>query len=280
MPRRFLSLLAPLLLLGVLTHNSEPPQGPLAGRRICLDPGHDLATVPGAAARDASGRIVYNEHDLTQQVALRARELLQAQGAEVCLTRTDEGDLQLLPYDFNGNGATRRAEDIAEWTQPRIDWMNQAGAEIVLSIHFNGHPNPAISGSEVYYSDTGPYQGNNWYLSQSVLTHLLSAINAAGYDPINRGLHSDAYKTDYLRYAHIYGQPSNCADCKRLFTLGNNPMSANGGAWQAGALAEVLFFSNPSDVAFLMRPDAVEVIAQGLTAGMIDYATNVQPLPR
>lgn len=269
---RFLSLLVPFVLVSALVHNPEPPQDPLAGRRICLDPGHDLATVPGAAARDAGGRAVYNEHDLTQQVALRVRELLQAQGAEVCLTRTDEGDLQSPPYDFNGNGATRRAEDIAEWTQPRIDWMNQFGAEIVLSIHFNGHPNPAISGTEVYYSDTGPYQDNNWYLSQSVLTHLLSALNAAGYEPVNRGLHSDAYKTDYLRYAHLYGQGPGCADCNRLFTLGNNPMSANKGTWQAGALVEVLFFSNPADVAFLMRPDAVEVIAQGLTAGIIAYA--------
>lgn len=277
---RSLALFVPVVFLSALITDPEPVPGTLAGHRICLDPGHDLATVPGAAARDASGRLVYNEHDLTQQVALRVREILQAQGAEVCLTRTDDGDLQIPPYDFNGNGGTRRAEDIAEWTQPRIDWMNQFGAEIVLSIHFNGHPNPAISGTEVYYSDTGPYQDNNWSLSQSVLGHLLTAITAAGYEPVNRGLHSDAYKTDYLRYAHLYGQGPGCADCRRLFTLGSNPMSANRGAWQAGALVEVLFFSNPEDVAFLMRPDAVEVIAQGLAGGLTEYATNVRPLPR
>ncbi len=252
----------------------DTPPGRLAGRRICLDPGHDLATVPGAAARDASGRVLFNEHEMTLAVGLRVRELLQEEGAEVCLTRDDAGDLQTLPYDFNGNGTTRRAEDLAEWTQPRIDWMNQAGAEIVLSIHFNGHPNPGISGTEVYYSDTGPYLDNNWALAGNVLTHLLASIKAAGYGPVDRGLHSDAYKTEYLRYAHLYGQSAACSDCRRLFTLGNNPMSAAMGTWQAGALVEVLFFSNPQDVAFLVRPDAVEVIAQGLTSGITAYATT------
>ena len=149
--------------------------------------------------------------------------------------------------------------------------MNQFGAETVLSIHFNGHPNPALSGTEVYYSDTGPYEANNWALAGSVRSSLLAAVQADGYPAVDRGLHSDAYKTEYLRLAPYYGLGPNCADCRRLFTLGNNPLSLNPGTWQAGALVEVLFFSNPADVAYLQQAEAPEVIAQGLAQGIIGY---------
>ena len=243
----------------------------LAGRRICLDPGHDARYTPGTTARSADGQVVLIEQDLTLAVAYRVKELLEAEGAEVCVTRNEAGALQTEPYDFNGNGSVRRLEDLAEWTQPRIDWMNQFGADAVLSIHFNGHPNPAISGTEAYFSDTGPYYENNQALAQSVLDSVIGSIQATGYSPVNRGLHSDAYKSDYLRYGPSYGLPAGCAGCNRLFTLGNNPMSASPGGWQAGALVEVLFFSNPPDVGFLLRPDAFEVICQGIAGGIRGY---------
>jgi N-acetylmuramoyl-L-alanine amidase len=253
-----------------ISHMSAPVPS-LAERRICLDPGHDGRYTPGTTARGEDGRVALIEQDLTLAVAYRVKELLEADGAAVCVTRNESGALQTEPYDFNGNGSVRRAEDLAEWTQPRIDWMNQFGAEAVLSIHFNGHPNPAISGTEAYFSDTGLFSESNQALAQSVLDNVTGGIQAAGYSPVNRGLHSDAYKSEYLRYGPYYGLPLGCTGCNRLFTLGNNPMSASPGWWQAGALVEVLFFSNPQDVAFLLRPEAFEVVSQGIASGIRQY---------
>ena len=46
-------------------------------------------------------------------------------------------------------------EDTPERTQPRIDWANDFGAEIVVSIHFNGLDDRRVRGTEVYYTDGG-----------------------------------------------------------------------------------------------------------------------------
>lgn len=255
---------------------AEPPaptarDGRLAGRRICLDPGHDAIYNPGASARDAAGRVIFNEHDLTFEVAVRLRALLQAEGAQVCLTRNDQGLLQLEPRDFNGNGTVTRPEDLVERVQPRVDFINAFGAELMVSIHFNGSTVPALKGTEVYFSDV-PEQGpENRRLAQALLDGLLDALGRAGYPPVNRGLKSDRYKTEYLDYAPYYGFDRSCVDCTRLLTLGNNPMLARGGQWRAGALVEVLFLSNPDDVGFLLRPDALDVIAAGLFQGILAY---------
>jgi peptidoglycan/xylan/chitin deacetylase (PgdA/CDA1 family)/N-acetylmuramoyl-L-alanine amidase len=250
-----------------------PPtrEGRLAGRRICLDPGHDAIYNPGASARDRTGRVIFDEHDLTFEVAVRLRALLQAEGAEVCLTRNDQGLLQLEPGDFNGNGTVTRPEDLVERVQPRVDFINAFGAEIMVSVHFNGSTNPALKGTEVYFSDV-PEQGpENRRLAQALLDALVDALGRAHYPAVNRGIKSDRYKTEYLDYAPYYGFDRSCADCARLLTLGNNPMLAGKGQWRAGALAEVLFLSNPDDVGFLRRPDALDVIAAGLFEGILSY---------
>ncbi len=247
------------------------PVGKLSGRRICLDPGHDSIHVPGAAAHDQSGRVLFNEHELTHLVASRLRALLEAEGAQVCVTRNEAGDLHIAPYDFNGNGSTRLPEDMAERTQPRIDFMSQFGAELILSIHFNGFHNPALSGAEVYYSDTGPYQHENRRFSESVLYSLTKKMQDSGYSPVVRGVHSDNYKTEYRAYTWAYGFDRGCTECTRLLTLGNNPMSKNRGDWKVGALAEVLFLTNPQDVRFLQGADAMDIITDGLAQGILAY---------
>ncbi len=243
----------------------------LAGRRICIDPGHDAVYNPGASARDEAGRVVFNEHDLTFGVAVRLRALLETEGAQVCLTRNDEGSLQTEPYDINGNGTVTRPEDIVERIQPRIDYINAFGAELIVSIHFNGSVDHRLKGTEVYFSDV-PEQGpENLRLAQALLDALVDALTRAGYPPVNRGLRSDRYRTEYLDYTPYYGFDRSCADCTRLLILGNNPMLAQPGRWRAGALVEVLFLSNPDDVAFLRRPAALDVIAAGLFQGILNY---------
>lgn len=247
------------------------PQGRLAAKRICLDPGHDAAYNPGASARDSVGRVIFNEHDLTLEVAVRLRALLEAEGAEVCLTRNHLGFLQLEPQDFNGNGTVTRPEDLAERIQPRIDFINAFGAELMVSIHFNGSTSPVLKGTEVYFSDV-PEQGpENRRLAQALLDALLDAFARAGYPAVNRGIKDDRYKTEYLDHARFYGLDRTCVECTRLLTLGNNPMLARRGQWQAGALVEVLFLTNPDDVGFLRRPDALDIIAGGLFDGILNY---------
>lgn len=219
------------------------------GKRICLDPGHD-ANSPGASARDASGRVIFNEHDLTLAVAYRLKPLLEAQGFAVCVTRNPDGTLIARPRDENGNGRLEGWER----AQAKIDYVDAFGARVFVSIHFNGISDPSIGGTEVYYADTGPHEEGNRALARTLLDSLVSAMRSAGYWAIDRGIKSDNYKP--------YG---------RLWVLGYNDQLARKAHWQAGALVEVLFLTSPADVSFLQRPDALDIVARALLDGVVRF---------
>lgn len=267
----------------------------LAGRRICLDPGHDSYWVVGAVGRDRTGRvpvhptegIPLHEHELTLRVAYKLKPLLEQEGAEVCVTRKEDGSMQIEPYDFTGDGQVRAAgvalEDGPERTQPRIDWMNRFGAAIAVSIHFNGLDDRTVRGTEVYFSDTGPNADAGRKLAETVLAALVEEMRAAGFPARARGVFSDRYQRYptavqermIRQHAEIVRRngfnPNNCPDCQRLMVLGNNPMLLTRGQY-IGILVEVEFLSNPDAVeTFIMRPDSLDLTAAALAKGIIRY---------
>jgi N-acetylmuramoyl-L-alanine amidase len=272
--------------------------GPLAGHRICIDPGHDGYWVVGASGYSGAGVVPRHpvdgvplyEHELSLSVAVRLEALLVVDGAAVCLTRKhreEGGTLVVTPHDFTGDGRVRTAgqaiEDEPERSQPRIDAANGFGAEVLLSIHFNGAGDRSIRGTETYYSDTGDRAEEDRRLAAGVQASLLSEMTAAGYPGLDRGIKSDRYEryspeemrrllANNAAILRAHGQDAaNCRDCYRLFTLGNNPMSLDPGRY-AGALVEVEFLSNPAVVeGFIMRPDSFDIVARGLAIGLRQY---------
>jgi len=284
-----------LFALGATSAGAEPSL-PLEGRRICVDPGHDAKWAPGAVGRNYAGVVPVHpadgvplyEHELTLSVAYRLKALLEADGASVCVTqrpREEGGGNHVEPADYTGDGLVRVSgvEDTPERTQPRIDWANDFGAEILVSVHFNGLDDRRVRGTEVYYTDGGPREALNRLLATSLMDGTLSQLRDAGFDATSRGIRSDLYQRysaeDTRRLlqnnasvirANGY-DPASCRDCLRLLTTGNNPMSVRPGTY-VSALVEVEFISNPDVVErLIMRPDAFEVIAKGLERGVLAY---------
>lgn len=105
---------------------AHPPG--LAGKRIAIDPGHG-GQDPGEAA--VSGE---TEADLAFRLAARTSVLLEAEGASAMLTRG--------PND----GPTE---------SERARLANDFGADLLLSIHLNAHPNPSARGAATYYFQQG-----------------------------------------------------------------------------------------------------------------------------
>ena len=110
-----------------------PAPGPLAGVTVCIDPGHG-GYDGGAYGRDSKTP----EKELNLDVALRLRDLLDAQGAQVILTR--ETDTALAEA-----GDQRKRRDL----QARVDAAQ--GADLFLSIHMNEYHTRAESGPQVFY---------------------------------------------------------------------------------------------------------------------------------
>jgi N-acetylmuramoyl-L-alanine amidase len=103
--------------------------GPLAGRHICLDPGHG-GDESGAAFRFDGGRTL-READVTLDMSLLLAQRLRSQGATVTLTRQTDIDIGL---------AERAAR------------CNAAGAELAISVHLNGVKERSVNGALALYA--------------------------------------------------------------------------------------------------------------------------------
>ena len=176
---------------GRAPHLHRPGHDQMGSRRV----GRNYASVVPIPGRRRSAY----EHELTLSVAYRLKALLEADGAAVCVTqrpRDEGGGNHVEPVDYTGDGLVRTSgvEDTPERTQPRIDWANDFGAEILVSIHFNGLDDRRVRGTEVYYTDGGPREASNRLLASSLLDGTLSALRDAGFDATSRGIRSDLYQ--------------------------------------------------------------------------------------
>ncbi|MCX7721806.1 MAG: N-acetylmuramoyl-L-alanine amidase [Verrucomicrobiae bacterium] len=98
---------------------------PRPGRIIVLDPGH--------GGRNTGARSIHDgvfEKDLTLDIALRLKPLLEARGWKVYLTRTNDVDVPLTA---------------------RVAFADEKRADLFLSLHLNSaHPSQRESGIETY----------------------------------------------------------------------------------------------------------------------------------
>ena len=107
----------------------------LVNKTILIDPGHggpDLGmTVP-------EGLLRWTEADLAFDLALRLEGRLAAAGMRVHLTRGPAPDVELSDRD-------------------RAQLANDLGADLFISLHIDGHPNPEAHGVATYHfgSDSG-----------------------------------------------------------------------------------------------------------------------------
>jgi len=115
----------------------------LRGRRIVLDPGH------GGFFRGALGQNGLTEAEVNLGVALTLRGLLEARGAIVTMTRTDDRDF-LVPAD-----STLRS-DLAE----RVRIATAANPDLFVSVHHNADARGVhdVNETQTYYKlgDEGP----------------------------------------------------------------------------------------------------------------------------
>lgn len=136
---------------------------------IVLDPGHDR-TSPGALGI---------EYQVVLDAAFIAKDALEAAGYQVHLTREDNDFVfadhpELLPPNaadmHPGYGMAYAHATKALEFEP----------DLILILHFNGHPNPDVRGIEVYYCEMGGPQ--NLVLAEIITEELVDALQSIGYN--------------------------------------------------------------------------------------------------
>ncbi len=228
-------------------------------RTIAIDPGHGGSEV-GAAQTLLNGTIV-REKEVNLKIALGLRDLLQANGYRVVLTRETDSGASGLSGEPPGGYSRTRAD-----LQGRIDIANNAKADLFVSIHNNGSADPLQSGTEVWYCKDRPFADASFVLAQLVLESLVSEITATGYNVRNRGMKEDAsFRVWQGRSYH-------------LFVLGppRTEPAITRAAQMPGILVETLFISNPTEASLLARDDVLDAIAEGYYQGIVAYFEQLE----
>ncbi len=145
---------------------------PLTGVRIGIDPGHQIKgnsdkepVAPGSSemkAKVSSGTqgvaTRVPEYVVNLDVSLMLRDALQAQGAEVYLTRdTHEIDISNIE---------------------RATMMNELGVDLVLRIHCNGSSDSSVKGISLFVKPDGEGAEASYAASEALLPAMAEATGA------------------------------------------------------------------------------------------------------
>ncbi|MCL2678252.1 MAG: N-acetylmuramoyl-L-alanine amidase [Clostridiales bacterium] len=126
-----------VFLLGRITFRSQAASGPgallsLQGKTVVLDAGH------GGIDDGVIGVNGHNEKEINLQIALLLAEMLEDAGAQVILTRANDG---------------AQKEGKLKDLQDRVELANGSGADIFVSIHCNSYAgNSRWRGAQAFYA--------------------------------------------------------------------------------------------------------------------------------
>ncbi|MCH7809357.1 MAG: N-acetylmuramoyl-L-alanine amidase, partial [Chloroflexi bacterium] len=227
---------------------------------VAIEAGHGGPNWFGGAGLDADGGRLL-EKDLALDTALRLDELLREAGFETVLVR--DGDFTLTVFD----GADYRPSMIAE-TQARVDLANASGADILVSIHFNGAVYSSLRGTETYYNPDRSFGAESFALASFVQGELLSALAGLDHDVNDRGVRNDA---------EVGGDPNNA----HSYLLGTNDGFRP--SLMPGVISEALFLSNPDDAARIAQEETRQRLAEAYRDGIAAYfewlPSRAEPAP-
>ncbi|WP_165000281.1 N-acetylmuramoyl-L-alanine amidase [Anaerophilus nitritogenes] len=187
---------------------------PSTGKKlIVIDAGHG-GKDPGTHSKSP----LQYEKDLALDTAKRLEQLLQMAGYDTHMTRSDDTFIEL---------------------KERPGVANRLNADLFVSIHYNSHPNPDISGVQTLYVDNDPR--NNKPFATIMQQELVKGLNAP----------------DRL----IVHRPN-------LVVIRDTKMPA--------VLCEIAFVSNPQEALKSSMPEYRQRAAQAMLNGIERYLNEVR----
>lgn len=194
---------------------------PTEGKTIIIDAGH------GAPDGGAVGNTGVLEKDVNLSVARALQNFFESNGTNVILTRSDDNGI----YDVDGSIKNKKVSDIKN----REEIINEANADLFISIHMNKFPQTQYNGPQVFYSKNNE---NSEILAKCIQKSMIASLN-----PENK---REAKKADdgiyLLKHTHI-----------------------------PAALVECGFLSNPEEEKKLIDEKYQKQLAWSIYCGIIEY---------
>lgn len=224
LPSRQLFLLLTLFIGALLFtwHQVLPPRHvpveavlPLTGLIIAVDPGHG-GYDPGSTSNGVL------EKDVVLEIALYLRDYLQQGGARIILTREEDKDF------LEATAGPKKRLDFSN----RLQIVEDAAADLLISLHANCIASPRWRGSQVFYQK-GCDEGQG--LAECIQLELSRVLE----------------NTDRLAQSGNY------------YLLRESSM--------CGVVVEVGFLSNPQEAALLQKADYQKKVAWAIYLGIVAY---------
>ncbi len=239
------------MLTGSQTRAIDPAVIPLAVQRIVVDPGH--GGIDSGTKLDHWGMY---ESDLTWDIAIRLRALLERAGSQVIMTRNGDEKVSV---------------------QARAEIANQSRADLFISIHVNWLPNRESRGFETYSAGTTV---DPFLKDLAAAENLDSGFSIADSRRLLDGIYLGVRQQESQRLAEWVGQALYGT------LLSKNPEIINRGVRKApfavlvatempAILAEVACLSNDREARLLAIPKYRQSIAEALFTGIQGYALEV-----
>lgn len=251
---------------------NEPAETVDSNFLVCIDPGHGGPDRGRQRTdKDSFGPPWIDESEMTLPMAFLLRDELESRGIAVVMTRETGGAVNWQNLDVNGDGQvlddTPEGEKAGQRDelQARINICNDAGADIMVSVHLNGTDDPSVSGYQVYYNSQRPFKENNVNLANYIYREMTTAFEDQGYDANPRGPTDDInLSTDTQEYG---GE-------QFLILLGpevKKPEYTITPSAMPGVIIETLFITNTDDANFIMNPANQQRMAVAWADGIEKY---------
>jgi N-acetylmuramoyl-L-alanine amidase len=223
---------------------------PLSVKRIVIDPGH------GGKQHGAISESGVSEKDITLDIALRLRRLMEKGPFEVIMTREKDQNLQL---------------------EKRVAFANAENADLFLSIHVNWTEFREIRPLETYYVGA---TDDPAILKLASIENRDSGYSLSDYRRLLEKIYFDTRRDESYALARtinaeLYRALSQINPSLENRGVKTAPFAVLVGTQMPAVLAEVSCLSNEDDVKLLTNGDYREKIAQALLQGIRSYTNNL-----
>lgn len=246
------------------TDTPEPSATPVKPL-IAIDPGHGGEDL-GARHFNLEGNMDFHESTITLEISLQLGAKLEALGYRVMYTR--DGDYLPNPYpdpdkavDLDESGQLNPRDDLLK----RIDLVNEAQADLLLSIHLNAWETSdeelmrATGGTTTYYCPDRPFGEDNKRFADLVHEEVLSLLESIGHDVWDRGNIED----------HSLASPGDLA--QHLYILGPADAVIKRASEMPGALSEPVFITCDAEAELLQQAEFQDALAEAYARAIVRF---------
>lgn len=248
---------------------------------VCIDPGHGgwdtgwNRTDQDGFETGPYGPPIVTEGELNLGMGYMLKSELEAMGYFVVMTREGGAAVNTFDQDVNGDGETRLdAENPAQAgsrdeLQARINVCNDAEADIMVSIHIDGHSDASVRGFQVWYTAERDFGEQNAQLANLVVRRMNTASEDTDMANTSRGARPDT-ELENTRY--------ETGTSNHLIMTGPDVPGINiVGSLMPGVIIESGFLSNDLDAIFIVQPQNQRLWVEAYALGIQDYFEQYPP---